>query len=54
MSVTVKREAAVIPTYAPCPADPHPQFIEARVYQGSSGKVRHSAALACLASLLTR
>ncbi|KAI7845803.1 hypothetical protein COHA_000715 [Chlorella ohadii] len=39
MSVTVKREAVVIPTYAPCPADPHPQFIEARVYQGSSGKV---------------
>ncbi len=40
MSVAVKREAVVIPTYAPCPADPHPQFIEARVYQGSSGKVR--------------
>jgi hypothetical protein len=37
--VTVRREAVVLPTYQPCPADPHPQFIETRVYQGSSGKV---------------
>ncbi|PRW32971.1 TPR repeat-containing isoform B [Chlorella sorokiniana] len=39
MSVTVKRKRVVIPTYAPCAADRHPQFIETRVYQGSSGKV---------------
>lgn len=38
-AVSVRRERVVLPTYAPCPADPHPQFIEKRVYQGSSGKV---------------
>lgn len=37
--VEVRREQVVLPTYAPCAADPHPQFIEKRVYQGSSGKV---------------
>lgn len=42
--VEVRREALVLPTYAPRPADLHPQFIENRVYQGSSGKVRMRAA----------
>lgn len=44
MPVSVKREPVVLPTYAPCAADPHPQFIETRVYQGSSGQVREAAA----------
>lgn len=38
-SISVRREPVELPTYRPCPADPHPQFIEKRVYQGSGGKV---------------
>lgn len=38
-AVSVRRERVTLPTYAPCAADLHPQFIEKRVYQGSSGKV---------------
>lgn len=33
------RETASIPTYAAGAADPHPFFLERRVYQGSSGAV---------------
>lgn len=32
-------ETIILPTYAACPADPNPMFLEKRVYQGSSGKV---------------
>ncbi|BCU79493.1 DUF5107 domain-containing protein [Luteolibacter sp. LG18] len=38
-AVTVRREAIVLPTYEPLPADKNPMFLEKRVYQGSSGKV---------------
>lgn len=38
-AVKVWRESVVIPTYVPLPAEPHPMFLEKRVYQGSSGKV---------------
>lgn len=38
-SVSVRRERLSIPTYHPCAPDPHPQFLERRVYQGSSGRV---------------
>jgi len=32
-------QAVVLPTYAPLPPGPNPMFLEARVYQGSSGRV---------------
>lgn len=38
-AVVVRREPVVLPTYEPCAPEVHPMFIEARVYQGSSGKV---------------
>ena len=37
--VQVRREAVLLPTYEPMPADRNPMFLEKRVYQGSSGKV---------------
>lgn len=37
--VMVRHERLALPTYPPCPADKHPQFIERRVYQGSSGRI---------------
>jgi len=36
-------KAATLPTYAACPADPDPMFLEKSVYQGSSGKIYPSA-----------
>lgn len=33
--VTVRREPLSLLTFAPCQPDPHPMFIEKRVYQGS-------------------
>lgn len=36
-------EAATLPTYAACPAEPDPMFLEKSVYEGSSGKVYLSA-----------
>ncbi len=38
-SVSVTRESLELPTYLPKLADRHPQFLEKRVYQGSSGRV---------------
>ena len=38
-AVQVRREAVILPTYAPMPPDKNPMFLEKRVYQGSSGKV---------------
>ncbi len=38
-SVTFRRESVVLPTYAPAAPDRNPMFLEARVYQGSSGRV---------------
>ncbi|MBD5778065.1 DUF5107 domain-containing protein [Pelagicoccus sp. NFK12] len=38
-SVSVSREIAEFPTYLPRTPDRHPQFLEKRVYQGSSGRV---------------
>lgn len=32
-------EPVIIPTYEPCQPDPHPMYLDRRVYQGSSGKV---------------
>ncbi len=37
--VRIRREPALIPTYAPLPAEKSPMFLERRVYQGSSGRV---------------
>jgi tetratricopeptide (TPR) repeat protein len=37
--VHITRSSVFFPTYAPCPPDPHPMFLEKRVYQGSQGKV---------------
>jgi tetratricopeptide (TPR) repeat protein len=37
--VRVWTEDVVIPTYLPCDPDKNPQFVEKRVYQGSSGKI---------------
>ncbi|HEY0945635.1 MAG TPA: DUF5107 domain-containing protein [Opitutaceae bacterium] len=37
--VTVRREPVVLPTYHPQPPDRNPMFLDARVYQGSSGRV---------------
>lgn len=39
MSVTVRRESVVLPTYEPAAPDKNPMFLETRVYQGSSGRV---------------
>jgi len=39
MGVTVKVEKLTIPTYGIGKPDKNPQFIENRVYQGSSGRV---------------
>lgn len=33
------KQSVLIPTYAPAPPDPHPMFLENRVYQGCSGRV---------------
>ena len=38
-SVSVRREAVVLPTYEPHAPDRNPMFLEKRVYQGSSGRV---------------
>src|SRR3954464_7950579 len=38
-AVTVRRESVVLPTYEPAAPDRNPMFLEARVYQGSSGRV---------------
>jgi tetratricopeptide (TPR) repeat protein len=37
--VSVRRESVVLPTYEPAAPDRNPMFLEARVYQGSSGRV---------------
>ncbi len=39
MSVSIRRESTVIPTYQPQSPDKNPMFLERRVYQGSSGRV---------------
>lgn len=39
MSVRVRREPVVFPTYEPAEPDKNPMFLEKRVYQGSSGRV---------------
>ena len=39
VSVEVRVEDLVLPTYLPAPPDKNPMFLEKRVYQGSSGKV---------------
>lgn len=39
LSVVVRREPVVLPTYEPLPPDKNPMFLEKRVYQGSSGRV---------------
>jgi tetratricopeptide (TPR) repeat protein len=39
LTVKVRSEELVIPTYLPAPPDLNPMFLERRVYQGSSGKV---------------
>ena len=38
-AVAAWREDVLIDTYAPAAPDPYPAFLDARVYQGSSGKV---------------
>jgi len=38
-AVTIRRERVVLPTYEPAAPDRNPLFLEARVYQGSSGRV---------------
>ena len=38
-AVTVCRQSVVLPTYEPAEPDRYPQFLERRVYQGSSGRV---------------
>jgi len=38
-TVSIRREAIVLPTYEPHPPDRNPMFLEKRVYQGSSGRV---------------
>jgi tetratricopeptide (TPR) repeat protein len=38
-AVAAWRESVLIDTYAPAEPDRHPAFLEARVYQGSSGRV---------------
>lgn len=38
-SVAVWSESLTIDTYEPAAPDPYPQFLDSRVYQGSSGKV---------------
>jgi tetratricopeptide (TPR) repeat protein len=37
--VTLRDETVMIPTYRPETPEPHPMFLDKRVYQGSSGKV---------------
>ena len=37
--VIVREEEIILPTYLPDHPDPHPMFLEKRVYQGSSGRV---------------
>lgn len=37
--VSVSKETVELPTYLPATPDRHPQFLEKRVYQGSSGRV---------------
>lgn len=39
LSVSIREETIVLPTYLPCPPDRNPMFLEKRVYQGSSGSV---------------
>ena len=38
-SVSVRITDEIFPTYLPLAPDPHPMFLEKRVYQGSSGRV---------------
>ncbi len=39
MTVIVREEVLLIPTYLPAAPDTNPMFMEKRVYQGSSGKI---------------
>ncbi len=39
VSVEVRVDNLVIPTYMPAPPDKNPMFLEKRVYQGSSGRI---------------
>lgn len=39
LDVAIWAEPVVMRTYEPYPPDPHPMFLERRVYQGSSGRV---------------
>ncbi|HVT90709.1 MAG TPA: DUF5107 domain-containing protein [Tepidisphaeraceae bacterium] len=39
MSVSVRIDSVIIPTYMPSPPDRNPMFLEKRVYQGSNGKI---------------